>query len=133
MAVVSTQAQADQLAKDLGWTIRKGLKVFAEEFSPANAGVIEAIVPPHSDLTGHTMGELDFRDRYQVNPLAIYRGDEILVENINTTKLKTGDALLLAAPWEKFHILKKNTNLLFTEELRGESTVPEKVRLLFSF
>ena len=133
MAIVSTHAQAHQLAKDLGWTIREGLKVFAEEFSPANAGVVEAIVPPHSELTGHTMDALDFRDKYQVNPLAIYRGDEILLENINTTELKIGDALLLAAPWEKFHILKRNMNLLFTEELRGESTVPEKARSALFF
>jgi di/tricarboxylate transporter len=126
VAIVSTHAGADQLAKDLGWTIREGFKVFAEEFSPANAGVLEAIVPPHSDLTDHTMDELDFREKYQVNPLAIYRGDEILLENINTIKLRIGDALLLAAPWEKFHILKRNVNLLFTEELRGESTLPEK-------
>ena len=32
----------------------------------------------------------------------------------------------LQLPWEKFHILKRNVNLLFTEELRGESTLPEK-------
>ena len=126
VAIVSSHAGADQLAKDLDWKIRKGFKVFAEEFSPANAGVLEAIVPPHSDLTDHTMDELDFREKYQVNPLAIYRGDEILLENINTIQLKIGDALLLAAPWEKFHILKRNVNLLFTEELRGELTVPEK-------
>ena len=133
VAIVSTHAQANQLAKDLGWTIRKGLKVFAEEFSPANAGVVEAIVPPHSELTGHTMDGLDFREKYQVNPLAIYRGDEILMEDINSTELKIGDALLLVASWEKFHILKKNVNLLFTEELRGESTVPEKVGFALFF
>ena len=133
VAIVSTHAQAHKLAKNLGWTIREGIKVFAEEFSPANAGVIEAIVPPHSELTGHTMDELDFRERYQVNPLAIYRNDEILLEKINSTKLKIGDALLLAAPWEKFHILKKNMNLLFTEELRGESTFPEKAGFALFF
>jgi di/tricarboxylate transporter len=133
VAIVSTHDQANQIAKDLGWTIREGIKVFAEEFSPANAGVIEAIVPPHSELTGHTMDELDFRERYQVNPLAIYRNDEILLEKINSTKLKIGDALLLAAPWEKFHILKKNMNLLFTEELRGESTFPEKAGFALFF
>ncbi|MCW8799920.1 MAG: SLC13 family permease, partial [Desulfobacter sp.] len=120
VAIVSTHAGANQLAKDLGWTVREGFKVFAEELSSANTGVLEAIVPPHSDLTDHTMDELDFRGKYQVNPLAIYRGDDILLENINTTKLRIGDALLLAAPWEKFHILKRNVNLLFTEKLRGE-------------
>jgi di/tricarboxylate transporter len=133
VALASTKAQATRLAEDLGWTIREGVKVFAEDFSPANVGVIEGIVPPHSDLTGHTMAELDFRDIYQVNPLAIYRRDEILLEGINMTKLKTGDSLLLAAAWEKFHILKKNMNLVFTEELRGEQTVPEKANFALFF
>ena len=101
VAIASSHTGASQLAKDLGWTIREGFKVFAEELSSANTGVLEAIVPPHSDLTEHTMDELDFREKYQVNPLAIYRGDEILLENINTVQLKIGDALLLAAPLGK--------------------------------
>lgn len=133
VALVSTKAKATKLAEDLGWKIREGVKVFAEEFSPANVGVVEGIVPPHSDLTGHTMAELDFREMYQVNPLAIYRRDEILLEGINRTRLKTGDSLLLIAAWEKLHILKKNMNLVFTEELRGEPTVPEKANFALFF
>ncbi len=126
IALASTQTNAHRLAQDLGWTIRDDLKVFAEDISPANYAVLEGIIPPRSDLSGHTMSELDFRDLYQVNPLAIYREKEVLLEGINNTKLQVGDALLLAGPWEKFHLIKKKLNLVFTEELKGEQTVPEK-------
>jgi len=72
------------------------------------------------------MAELDFRKLYQVNALAIYREKEVLLEGMGNIKLQVGDALLLAGPWQKFHLLKKNSNLIFTEQLKGEETVPEK-------
>jgi di/tricarboxylate transporter len=126
IALASTRSNAERLAKELGWTISEGLNVFTEDISPANFAVLEGIIPPRSDLSGHSMAELDFREMYQVNALAIYRENEVLLEEMGNIKLKVGDALLLAGPWEKFHLLKKNSNLIFTEELRGEETIPEK-------
>ena len=126
IALVSKKDNAERLAMDLGWSISEGLNVFTEDISPANYAVLEGIIPPRSDLSGHTMAELDFRELYQVNALAIYRENEVLLEGIGNIKLQVGDALLLAGPWEKFHLLKKNSNLIFAEELKGEQTVPEK-------
>ena len=126
LALASTRTNAERLAQELGWTIREGLHVFAEDISQANFAVLEGIIPPRSDLSGHSMAELDFRELYQVNALAIYRENEVLLEGMNNIKLKVGDALLLAGPWEKFHLLRKNRTLIFTEELKGEDTVPEK-------
>jgi di/tricarboxylate transporter len=126
IALVSKKDNAERLAMDLGWSISEGLNVFTEDISPANYAVLEGIIPPRSDLSGHTMAELDFRELYQVNALAIYRENEVLLEGIGNIKLQVGDALLLAGPWEKFHLLKKNSNLIFAEELKGEQTIPEK-------
>jgi di/tricarboxylate transporter len=126
IALVSKKDNAERLAMDLGWSISEGLNVFTEDISPANYAVLEGIIPPRSDLSGHTMAELDFRELYQVNALAIYRENEVRLEGIGNIKLQVGDALLLAGPWEKFHLLKKNSNLIFAEELKGEQTVPEK-------
>ena len=133
VAIASSRDYANQMATDLGWTFQEGLRVFAEEFSPVNAGVVEAIVYPRSDLVGHTMDELGFRDLFQVSPLAIYRGDEIVLEHVENAVVKTGDALLLGAPWEKLHLLKKKMNLLYTEELRGEPIFPEKAGFALLF
>jgi len=126
LALASTRTNINRLAEELGWQISVGLKVFTEDISPANFAVLEGIIPPRSDLSGHTMAELDFREIYQVNALAIYREKEVLLEGMGNIKLQVGDALLLAGPWEKFHLLKKKLNLIFTEELKGEETVPEK-------
>jgi di/tricarboxylate transporter len=126
LAVASTRTNIQRLAKELGWKISEGLNVFTEDISPANFAVLEGIIPPRSELSGRSMAELDFREMYQVNALAIYRENEVLLEDMGNIKLQVGDALLLAGPWEKFHLLKKNRNLIFTEELQGEETVPEK-------
>lgn len=133
LALASTRTNIQRLAKELGWKIREGLNVFTEDISPANFAVLEGIIPPRSDLSGHSMAELDFREMYQVNALAIYRENEVLLEGMNNIKLQVGDALLLAGPWEKFHLLKKNSNLIFTEELKGEKTIPEKAGVAIFF
>jgi di/tricarboxylate transporter len=126
LAVASTRTNIQRLAKELGWKISEGLNVFTEDISPANFAVLEGIIPPRSELSGRSMAELDFREMYQVNALAIYRENKVLLEDMGNIKLQVGDALLLAGPWEKFHLLKKNSNLIFAEELKGEQTIPEK-------
>ncbi len=126
VAMVSSHDRARQAAEALGWQIKEEKDTFSNIFTPADYGIVEGIVPPGSQLVGHTMAELDFRDRYRLNALAIYRGDEIILDDINTIELKAGDTLLLLGPWEKLRAIRKKLDLVFTEELKGEDTVPEK-------
>ncbi len=133
VAIASSRPCVEQLAAEFGWTIKEGFAVFTEEFSPVNAGVVEAIVYPRSDLIGDTMEELGFEEMFQVNPLAIYREDEILLDHVEEAELKAGDALLLGGPWEKLRLLKRKMNLLITEELRGEETFPKKAGIALFF
>ncbi|MCP3954408.1 MAG: SLC13 family permease, partial [Desulfobacterales bacterium] len=126
VGIISTDEHILKLAADLGWTIKSDLDVFSEDLSPANAGIVEAIVTPHSELAGHKMRDIHFRKRYQVNPLAIFRDDEVLLSDISTMKLRHGDALLFQGQWDKFPLLKEKLDLVFTEEIKGEITRPGK-------
>jgi di/tricarboxylate transporter len=126
VGVISTQEHIQQLAHDLGWKIKPELDVFREDLAPDNAGIIEAIVTPHSELAGKTMREIHFRKRYQVNPLAVFRDNKVLLEDISTMKLRHGDAILFQGQWAKFPLLHDKLDLVFTEDLRGVITRPEK-------
>jgi len=128
VAVVGPPDMVKNMAQELGWTIKEGLDSFAEDLSPNNAGIIEAIITPRSELARKTMHNFNFRMRYQVNPLAIFRGNKVFVGGISDIRLQPGDALLLQGRWEKFHVLKDKPDLVFTEEVQGEILRTEKVR-----
>jgi di/tricarboxylate transporter len=126
VGIISTSEHIQQLARDLGLTVKLDLDVFSEDLSPANAGIVEAIVTPHSELAGKKMREIHFRKRYQVNPLAIFRDNTIHLSNISKMKLRHGDAIVFQGQWAKFPLLKERLGLVFTEDIQHEITRPEK-------
>ncbi|WP_205749299.1 SLC13 family permease [Desulfopila sp. IMCC35008] len=131
--IICSEDKIDKLAKDHNWRVKQQHQVFAEENSPDESGVVEGVVIPHSNLSGHSMEELQFRALYRVNPLAIVRGDEIILENINVTRLKQGDTILLQGKWEQFELLQQKMDIAFIEEIRGEHLKPERTRCAVFF
>ena len=117
-----------KMAQSFGWRIKEDLEVFAESLSPNNAGIMEAILSPRSEMAGKTLRTFSFRKKFGVNPLAIFRGNKTFVGGISTMTLQPGDALLLQGPWEKFHFLKEKPDLVFTEEVQGEILRTDKVK-----
>lgn len=128
IAVVGTREMIERLAENLGFILKNELVAFAEDLSPNNSGMIEAIITPRSELARKTMRGFEFRKRYQVNPMAIFRGNKVFVAGISDIILQPGDALLLQGRWEKFHVLKEKPDLVFTEQVQGEIIKTEKVK-----
>ena len=128
IAVVGTREYVEKVAQDFGWILQPELSFFAEDLSPNNAGIREAIITPRSELARKTMREFQFRKRYQVNPLAIFRQNQVFVAGISDIVLQPGDALLLQGRWEKFHMLKDKPDLIFTEPVQGEIIREDKVK-----
>ena len=117
-----------KMVQSFNWEVKEDLEVFAESFSPNNAGIMEAIITPRSELVGNTLRAFSFRKKNGVTPLAVFRDNKAFVGAISTMPLRTGDALLLQGPWEKFHYLKERTDLVFTEEVQGEILRTDKVK-----
>lgn len=131
--IISSKQNVARVAEIHGWSIRPEPEVFSEETFPETSGVVEGVVIPHSNLSGHTMEELQFRPLYQVNPLAIVRGDEIIMEGINVTELRQGDTILMQGRWQQFEILSKQMDIAFIEEIHGENLKPERTRCALFF
>jgi di/tricarboxylate transporter len=125
VGIVANQEHARDLAKDLGWTLRPELNDLSGVLSMDNAGITEAIVTPRSELVGKTFHEYGFRKKLRINPLALYRRNQLILENISEIKIEPGDAVLLHGEWEKFHLIKQKPLLAFTEHLKGEILYPE--------
>jgi len=128
LAVKGPPELVAKMVQSFGWEIKEDLEVFAESLSPNNAGIMETIVTPRSDLVGSSLRASSFRDKNGINPLALFRGNKTYVGGIFTMILQPGDALLLQGPWEKFHYLKEKPGLVFTEDVQGEIIRSDKVK-----
>ncbi len=126
IGVISNPDHVHNLAREMEWELSDELNLLGEVLSPDNAGVTEAIITPRSEMVGKTLHQVYFRKRYQVNPLAFYRRDHALFEDISETKIQPGDAFLLYGEWEKFHLLQQKKDLAFAEHIQGEVMHPEK-------
>ncbi len=125
VGIVANEEHVRDLAKNLGWTLRSELRDLSGVLSVESAGITEAIVTPRSELVGKTFHEYGFRKKLRVNPLALYRQNQLILENISEIKIQPGDAVLLHGEWEKFHLIRQKPLLAFTEHLKGEILYPE--------
>jgi di/tricarboxylate transporter len=132
LAVVGKGKKVRRLAEEYGWVIKDGLEVFGEYLAPTNAGMAETVVSPRSEMIGKTMSEINFKEQYSVNPVALFTGKKIIYSGLTHVRLKMGDTLLLHGPWDRFHILRNKPQpraLTFATALEGEIMRPEKAKL----
>ena len=131
--VVGSEENISRMADEQGWIVKPEYDVFATENYPDESGVIEGVVIPHSNLSQHTMEELKFRRLYNINPLAIVRGDEIIMDEINITKLQQGDTILMQGQWKQFRLLADQMDIVFLSEFHEEELKPERTRCAVFF
>lgn len=75
-----------------------GLVLGLEEISTESAVLMEGIVGPDSELVGHSLRELNFRQRFGVIILAVHRRGVNLREQFEKVNLEFGDTLLVQGP-----------------------------------
>ena len=82
------------------------------EIESESVRVVEAVVAPRSGIVGKTLKELDFRERYGLQVLAIWREGQPLHEGLPDLRLRIGDALLLQGPDAKIRLLASDPDFL---------------------
>ena len=86
------------------------------ELETAETGLIEAVLSPRSTLAGKAIRELDFRTKYGVTILAIWRGGRAYRSHLRDMKLQFGDALLLFGPRRKLRLFAGEPDFLVLSE-----------------
>ncbi len=87
-----------------------------DELSFGEDKVAEVLILSNSRLSGSTLKDLRFRQRYNATVIAIRRGEELLRERLGKVRLKFGDLLLVQGPKESFIGLQTTRELLVLEE-----------------
>jgi di/tricarboxylate transporter len=92
-------------------------------------GLVEVMLSPHSVLSGQTLRGMNFREKYGLTVLAIWRKGTAYREDLRDMALQFGDAFLLYGPWEKLNLLGREPDFLVLTETAQEIPREEKAKL----
>ena len=94
-------------------------KLRDETLQTEDLRLVQALVAPGSNLIGHNLKQLDFRNRYKALVLAIQRRGETIRDKLNAVVLGLGDAMLIQAHEAEITALRSNQNFIVLDEVPG--------------
>ena len=83
--------------------------------------VAEVVVSQLAHFTGQTLRDLDFRDRYGLTVLAIWRGESPILDRLANVRLLMGDTLLVQGRRERIEAIRDDNAFLL---LRPPEALP---------
>lgn len=105
-----------QVKETAGIELRSDSHLEPQDLASPTIGIAEALLMPQSALIGRTIKELDFRRRFGLAVLAIYRKGHALAARIAEIPLRLGDVLLLQGKPDRFRALADNADLWILQE-----------------
>jgi di/tricarboxylate transporter len=99
--------------KDLGLDIRP--EESNDHLSPQGVTFTEVILAPHSKAEGHTLKDIDFRQRFGLTVVALRRLDRTYRTNVGDFRLAFGDSLLAIATRQQLEALRRSLDFIAIE------------------
>ncbi len=130
LGVLCSPAHLRDFVEKYGLNIQKGLRVFSEALSSAQAGIAEIVIPPGSNLIGKSALDVWMRKTYGLAMVALHRDGETMMEgeNIRDMPLEAGDTILVHTTWRALAHLERDRNfVIVTSEYPREEIRPNKV------
>jgi len=92
--------------------IERGGHADFQVFESDRLSLLEATLDPRSTLAGQPISEVNFRDKYGLELVAVWRKGEAIRSNLDQLVLESGDAFLIIGPREKLSVLEKDPEFL---------------------
>lgn len=89
-------------------------------------GLVEVALAPHATLAGKSLSELQFREKFDLSLLAIWREGQTMREGLAHIPLRFGDALLLQGRRSRINLLRREADFLVLEEDTAPLKAPWK-------
>jgi len=115
--IVLVQGRAEdvlKIKKIEGLQMREDVR---EQPSRKITNVIEVEIAPRSFFIGKTLKQTNFRQRYGLSVIAIYRKHEEVQEKIGLLPLRFGDVLLIQGPQTRIDQMRLDENFLFLNDI----------------
>ena len=107
------------LRDSMGLELNVDFKLRDETLQTEDLRLVQALVAPGSELIGHTLKELDFRNRHKALVLAMQRRGETIHEQLSSVALSLGDVILIQAHEAEIRALRRNSDFIVLDEVPG--------------
>lgn len=124
--VMGQEKDVRRMAENHGLEIKSELEVFKEGLDKQSAGTVEAVIAPRSEMEGKTLAQMQFEDRFRVQPIAIQRRNTVYRSKIEDMPLRVGDSVFLHGRWKHLLVLREQRSLLFNTPIDVEIMRPDK-------
>jgi di/tricarboxylate transporter len=118
--VLLVEGKVEELIKvkeTAGIEILADVKISDRDLQTDEIKIVEVLITPKSDLIDQSLKEANFRARYGMTALAIYRQGQQLREKIGRIRLRMGDLLLVQGPADRLDFLRRHPDLWVLEEV----------------
>jgi len=89
----------------------------------------ELLVSPRASVIGKTLRDIHFREKHEVNVIAIWRRGEAVHRDLSDLPLRAGDALLVQGAAARLRLLREERDFVLLEEDKEAVLRPAKSRL----
>jgi di/tricarboxylate transporter len=107
-------------------SVDEGEDVDVEALESEEVGLIEAILSPKTTLSGKTLRENLFREKFGLNVIAIWGDGRTIRSNLRDRPLKFGDVLLIHGPRDRLNILSRERDFIVLSPDIGEMPRSQK-------
>ncbi len=92
--------------------VQRGGHTHLNAFESDRLSLMEATLEPRSGLAGRPLTEINFRDTYGLELVAVWRHGEAIRSNLDQLHLELGDALLVLGPRERLIVLERDPEFI---------------------
>lgn len=107
-----------------------GMKIGRENsnghISERGVSFIEVMPSPHSRALGHSLRELEFRSKYGLTALALFRGGQSYRTDVGKIPLMLGDSVLMIGSRRYLKRLRNNPDFIVLEPDPGDQPVQKR-------
>lgn len=99
-----------------------------KHFVSSKFGLTEILIMPNSNYENQTLMDMQFREKYRCNVLAINRNGEYIQTEVGTERLKQGDALLIHGEWKNIERISADLEDMIVIGSASEEVVEQRER-----
>jgi len=108
------------IKENQGLEIVPDVELSDAELTTENIAIAEALIPTRSELSGNTLKELDFRRKYNLTVLGLWRHGEPIRGQLANEPLYFADVLLVQGHRNHINLLRTDPNFLLLEPVTLE-------------